>query len=187
MTEATPAMPTITHLHPHCTERTLNELAETLQSCVHDGASVGFFAPLTHDHALAYWQEALCELDKNRRWIWVAKIGGRIVGSVQLAISEKPNGMHRAEVQKLLVHLAFRRQGIGAALLKTMEEDALASGRELLVLDTRTGDRAESLYRRMGYCEAGLIPGYTKTPLGEPRSTSIYYKALKPSRSTADC
>lgn len=171
-------MTTITRLHPHCTGRTLDELADVLQSCVHDGASVGFFTPLGHEHAIQYWQEALREAVHGKRWIWIAQMGGRIVGSVQLAISDRANGRHRAEVQKLLVHSAFRRQGIAAALLKTLESEALADGRELLVLDTRTGDQAESLYRKMGYCEAGLIPGYTKTPVGEPRSTSIYYKHL---------
>ncbi|NQD38824.1 GNAT family N-acetyltransferase [Permianibacter sp. IMCC34836] len=171
-------MPTVTRLHPQCTDRTFDELADVLQSCVHDGASVGFFAPLGHEHAIQYWQEAVREAVHGKRWIWVAHSGGRIVGSVQLAISERANGRHRAEVQKLLVHLAFRRQGVASALLKALEAEALASGRELLVLDTRTGDRAESLYRRLGYCEAGLIPGYTKTPVGEPRSTSIYYKQL---------
>lgn len=173
-------MATICRLHPHCTERTLQELIEVLQSCVHDGASVGFFAPLSVEQALGYWHEALQECANDKRWIWVAQVGGRIVGSVQLAISDKPNGRHRAEVQRLLVHLAFRRQGIGAALLKALEQGALVSGRELLVLDTRTGDGAESLYRRLGYCEAGFIPGYTRTPVGEPRSTSIYYKHLTP-------
>lgn len=176
---AGPYMTTISRLHPHCTERTLQELIEVLRSCVHDGASVGFFAPLSVEQALGYWHEALRESAHNKRWIWVAQVGGRIVGSVQLAISDQPNGRHRAEVQKLLVHQAFRRQGIGAALLKALEQEALASGRELLVLDTRTGDGAEHLYRRLGYCEAGLIPGYTRTPAGIPRSTSIYYKHLR--------
>lgn len=150
-----------------------------LQSCVHDGASVGFFAPLTDQTARDYWHEALADIEQNKRWIWVAKMGGRIVGSVQLAVFNRPNGFHRAEIQKLLVHQAFRCQGIGAALLGRLEQDALANGRELLVLDTRTGDRAESLYRRLGYCEAGLIPGYTRTPHGLPHSTSIYYKHLR--------
>lgn len=174
------AMPTFSRLHPHCTERALIELIELLQSCVNGGASVGFFSPLSVETARRYWQEALAELADERRWIWIATLSGRIVGSVQLAICHKPNGFHRAEVQKLLVHSAFRRQGIAAGLLHELETAALAGGRELLVLDTSTGDSAESLYRRLGYCEAGLIPGYTRTPYGEPHSTSIYYKHLDP-------
>ena len=88
-------------------------------------------------------------------------------------------------MQKLLVHLAFRRQGIATALLRALETEALAGGRELLVLDTSTGDRAESLYRRLGYCEAGLIPDYTRTPYGQPHSTSIYYKHLRTAAGSA--
>ena len=174
-------MPTITRLPTDCTERSLEELADVLQSCVNGGASVGFFSPLQLQQALNYWREARTDMQAGKRWIWVARINGRIVGSVQLAVSDNANGRHRAEVQKLLVHQAFRRQGVAAALLNALEREAAASGRELLVLDTRTGDRAESLYRRLGYCEAGLIPGYTRTPAGEPRSTSIYYKALRAS------
>lgn len=178
-------MPTITRLSPDCTPRCYNELAELLQSCVNNGASVGFFAPLQSLQALSYWQETVADMLNGKRWIWVARVNGRIVGSVQLAICEKPNGYHRAEVQKLLVHLAFRRQGIATALLRALETEALAGGRELLVLDTSTGDRAESLYRRLGYCEAGLIPGYTRTPYGQPHSTSIYYKHLRTAAGSA--
>ncbi len=171
-------MPTITRLSPDCTARCHDELADLLQSCVNNGASVGFFAPLQPLQAKSYWQETIADMVNGKRWIWIARVNGRIVGSVQIAVCEKPNGLHRAEIQKLLVHLAFRRQGIATALLTALEQEALAAGRELLVLDTSTGDRAESLYRRMGYCEAGLIPGYTRTPYGEAHSTSIYYKHL---------
>ena len=53
--------------------------------------------------------------------LWVAEAEGKIVGSVQLAPSQKENGRHRAELQKLFVHSAFRGQGISTQLMAAAE------------------------------------------------------------------
>lgn len=43
--------------------------------------------------------------------------GRRIVGTAQLALGMRPNGMHRAEVTKVMVLREARREGIGRALM----------------------------------------------------------------------
>jgi ribosomal protein S18 acetylase RimI-like enzyme len=85
---------------------------------------------------------------------------------------------HRAEAQKLLVHSAARRRGIGQALLGAIERAAMDSGRTLLTLDTEQGSDAERLYRRLGYIEAGVIPRYAATTAGALIATVIFYKEL---------
>ncbi len=52
-------------------------------------------------------------------------------------------------------------------------------GRNLITLDTRTGDKAEPLYVALGYKRVGVIPGYSRD-LMEDRfdSATIMYKAL---------
>jgi acetyltransferase len=49
---------------------------------------------------------------------------GEVAGSVQLALVQKENGRHRAEVQKLLVHSRFRNQGLGRRLMDAIEREA---------------------------------------------------------------
>jgi GNAT superfamily N-acetyltransferase len=90
----------------------------------------------------------------------------------------KPNGSHRAEVQKLIVARPFRGQGIGAALMTAVEAAAREAGRWLLVLDTRQGDTAERLYRRLGWVEAGVIPDFALNSEGTADATVVFYKRL---------
>ncbi len=56
---------------------------------------------------------------------------------------------------------------------------ARSEGRTLVTRDTRTGDRAESLYRAISYTAAGVIPGYARHP-HTPRleSTTVFYKDI---------
>jgi GNAT superfamily N-acetyltransferase len=109
----------------------------------------------------------------------VARLHGRIVGTVQVDLATPPNQQHRAEVLKLLVHPLARRRGIARALMIAIELIARAEGRTLLTLDTWTGRAAELLYLSLGYVAAGVIPRYARaslTPDLEP--TTIMYKHL---------
>jgi ribosomal protein S18 acetylase RimI-like enzyme len=94
---------------------------------------------------------------------------------VQLNIATPPNQPHRADVNKLLVHRAARRRGIGEALMRAAA--ALARGRTLLILDTAS-DAAERVYERLGWSRAGTIPGYALLPDGTPYSTTFFWKQL---------
>ena len=121
------------------------ELAAILVDCVEDGASVGFLDPLDPEVARAWWQHAL---RADGTLTWVARDDeGAAVGVVQLRLVGYPNGSHRAEVAKLLVHRRARGRGAARALLAA---EPGRRGRRLLVLDTQTGSVAEGLYDR-GY------------------------------------
>ncbi len=53
--------------------------------------------------------------------MWAARTtDGRVIGTVSLAFSDKPNSRHRAELVKLMVHRDGRgRVGLGRTLLTT--------------------------------------------------------------------
>ncbi len=60
-----------------------------------------------------------------------------------------------------------------------LERHANEIGRGLITLDTRTGDKAEPLYRSIGYKTVGVIPGYCLDPVDDKLdSTTIMYKTL---------
>ena len=171
---------TISLLSADDVERHLRDLAALLHDCVHAGANVNFVLPFSVGDSLAFWRsKELPAVRAAMRMLWVARIGRRIAGTVQLDTDTPPNQPHRAEVTKLLVHPEFRRRGIARALMAALEEHAHGLGRRLITLDTRTGDLAEPLYASMGYARVGTIPGFCRDPLEDRlHATTIMYKTL---------
>jgi ribosomal protein S18 acetylase RimI-like enzyme len=159
-------------------ERSVGQLAELLADTVAGGASVGFLAPLDPARAAAWWRERAGAVAAGRLAVWAARAGERVVGTVSLALPDKPNSLHRAELVKLMVHRQARGQGLGRALLATAEQAAAAAGITLLHLDTETGSPAERLYRSAGWTRAGVIPDYAADPGGVLRPTTLYYKQV---------
>ena len=156
------------------------ELVELVQDAVGGGASVGWTqVPSTKD-ARNYWTEVLESVGRGERLLFVATDDHVCAGAVQLALTGKQNGRHRAEVQKLMVHSQYRRRGIAQALMERLENAAAARGLTLLVLDTRAGDPAEALYRRLGWQFAGSIPGYAQSTEGVYEANAIYWRRLAP-------
>ena len=154
-------------------------LSEILVDSVHHGASVGFLEPLDPADADAYWRRIERAVGEARCALLAAALGDDVVGTVQLDVDTLPNQPHRATVCKLLVHSAFRRRGVGEALMRALEGVALERGRWLLTLDTAT-EEAERLYERMGWTASGAIPKYALNPDGTLTATTFYWKELEP-------
>jgi len=156
----------------------LAELAALLVDAVAHGASVNFLAGFSQPEAEAFWTGQLPGIRAGATRLFVAHAGGRLVGTVLLFLAGQPNGPHRAEIGKMLVHSTMRRQGLGRALLVAAEAAALASGRTLLLLDTTSGSAGDLLYRSQGWVAVGQVPGHALTVEGEPSDTTIFYKRL---------
>jgi len=114
-----------------------------LDSVAH-GASVGFLADLDADAANLYFDQVLAGIRDGTHLLWLACERGQVLGSVQLVLCQKPNGLNRAEVQKLLVHSNARRRGIANSLMQRLEGEAAELQRGLLYLDTEAGSDAEA-------------------------------------------
>ena len=160
--------------------RDIDMLADVLHAVVHGGAGVSFVVPFSLDDARAFWRDSVLPgVKARRRRVLAARLGGRIVGTVQLDPAWAPNQRHRAEVLKLLVHPDARRRGIARSLMVALEELARDCGWTLLTLDTWTGRAGEQLYRSLGYTAIGSIPRYARgstTPELEP--STVMYKEL---------
>jgi ribosomal protein S18 acetylase RimI-like enzyme len=154
------------------------ELTLLLQDTVESGASIGFIPPVQTEEGSAYWSGVFAAMEAGDRILCAAFAGDRLVGAVQLGLEMRPNGLHRAEVMKLMVHRSARRHGIGRELMLHVEAVARRLKRTLLVLDTRSGDAAEQLYLRLGYTRAGSIPAYARSASGELHATVFLYKQL---------
>ena len=169
---------TLTELTADQLPQHLDDLTAVLQTTVEDGGSIGFLPPLSDADARAYWSDVAAALRGGGRILTLALLDGRVVGAVQLGLEMRPNGLHRAEVMKLMVHPVARGNGIGRQLMLRAESLARELGRTLLVLDTRCGDAAEQLYLRLGYTAAGIVPGYARSASGVLHDTVFMFKQL---------
>ncbi|MFD8422693.1 GNAT family N-acetyltransferase [Streptomyces sp. NPDC059466] len=154
------------------------ELAGLLTDTVDGGASVGFLAPLDHASAVVWWEGRAAAVSAGSLAVWVARSADRVLGTVGLALPDKPNSRHRAELVKLMVHREGRGRGLGRTLLTTAERAAAVAGVTLLHLDTETDSPAENLYLSAGWTRLGAIPDYATTPTGVLRPTTIFYKRV---------
>jgi acetyltransferase len=156
----------------------LRNLCELVRDAVSGGASVGWVTVPSEREASDYWRGVADQVQSGAMVVLVARAPSAVVGTVQLQLSARPNGAHRAEVARLLVHSRARRRGLGAALMRAIEGEALKHRVSLLVLDTRTGDPSQQLYEKLGYRLAGIIPNYARGTTGTLEPTSIMYKEI---------
>ncbi len=171
-------MPTLQQLTKPQAEASLESLVLLLQNVVDNGASIGFIPPLPTQEAQAYWTKVIANLEQGHLLLFVVLAEEQVIGTAQLALEMRKNGLHRAEVQKVMVHTEFRGRGIGRQLMDAVEAAAHTAQRTLLVLDTRRGDVAETLYQKLGYVQAGIIPGYASNATGGLDDTVLYYRIL---------
>ncbi|MBE2162947.1 GNAT family N-acetyltransferase [Acinetobacter oleivorans] len=153
-------------------------LSLLLEDSINSGASIGFLAPVEKNEVLNYWREINHKLAQGNSRLWIAIQEGKIVGSVQLSLVSKKNGIHRAEVEKLMVLTIARKQGIATLLLNELENFSREKGLHLLVLDTREDDVSELLYSKIGFVRVGVIPNFALSSNGNYDGTAIYYKKL---------
>jgi GNAT superfamily N-acetyltransferase len=151
-------------------------LSDILIACVAEGAGVSFLPPLAPEEARGFWRRTASAVAAGTHILLVGWSGGVLAGTVTLALATPQNQPHRADVAKLLVHPDGRRRGLARRLMERLEQEAGRAGRTLLTLDTRAGDRAEALYRAMGWIELGRIPGYALKADGTFDETLFFWK-----------
>ena len=183
---------TIERLTLPASEADVRGLARVLVDAIESGAAASFLATLTQAVAEKWWRETLADLAEGAV-ILVAREeasvgaetgahadGGAIVGTVHLLPAWAPNQPHRAEVAKLLVHRRARRRGLGTLLMRRIEDEARRAGFTLLTLDTKRGDPADGLYRRLGWTVVGTIPRFAVDTNGvTPHDAVLFYKDLE--------
>lgn len=158
----------------------LADFTEILCDVVNGGASVNFIAPFLPADAEQYWLGVAEKVQQKQSILLAALEDQTVVGTIQVALALQPNGPHRAEIQKMLVHSSKRRRGIATKLMQAAEEAALAQGRWLLFLDTERENGAAGFYEKMGYSRVGIIEQFALDYTGENFiDTVIFSKSLR--------
>ncbi len=66
-----------------------------------------------------------------------------------------------AHLDLLAVHPRFQRRGLGAWMLRWLEDSARVAGISVVYLEVReTNHAGRAFYRRLGYRRVGRVPGY---------------------------
>ncbi|MDH0866361.1 GNAT family N-acetyltransferase [Mitsuaria sp. GD03876] len=152
-------------------------LGELFFDVIDGGGSLGFLEDTDEAQMREYWESVFDALGPRQR-LWIAREDDHILGTVQLSICGKPNGRHRAEVQKLMVHRDARRRGVAARLMRTLELAAREASLTLLVLDTSAQSAAETFYQSQGFLRVGEIPFFAANPQGALEATALYWKRI---------
>jgi len=153
-------------------------LADLLIETVADNGSVGFMHPLAIADARAFWDGALQAAARGERIILCARRGDEVLGTGSLALVSAPSQPHRAELTKVMTTASARGSGVGAALVRALEQAARDHGRHLITLDASLVGGATRFYRRLGYRPAGDIPEFAYKPLGGLAATRVLWKLL---------
>lgn len=156
--------------------RDLRGLAEVTVACVAEGASIGWLHGLDVETACEWWRDLLA--DPGLRCLVARMDDGQVVGTVSLRLDQPETGRHRADVTKLLVDPAARRQGIAAALMAEAERVAATEGRTVLLLDTESGSVAETFYRAQGWTEFGRLEHHAARPDGVLAGSTFFVKTI---------
>jgi GNAT superfamily N-acetyltransferase len=156
------------------------DLTRVFRETVNNGSPLGFMPPLTENQSRTYWLSLLPELRAGTRVLVAAFSDDDLVGSGQLALSQRANSPHRAEIEKLFVAPSARGRGIGKALMEALHHVAREHGRSLILLNTRHGEAPEHFYKGLGYRVTGVIPGWTIGPAGERYDHVTLYLDLSP-------
>jgi ribosomal-protein-alanine N-acetyltransferase len=100
-------------------------------------------------------QRVLASLKNREANVAVAHEAGRGIGFVIAKYK-----LNEAHIHLLAVDANHRRRGVGAALLKWVEETALVAGIGLVYLEARVSNPgARKFYKAMGYKEFKIVPG----------------------------
>jgi GNAT superfamily N-acetyltransferase len=158
----------------------LPQLSQILADGFEAGAAFGFAPPPTAPDLASHWSRVADEVAAGLRHVLVASAGDELVGCVQLVPDRTPNGRHRGEVRTLAVRSTARKQGVAGRLLSALESLAADLGLSLLQLTTHVGLTAADVYRRLGWTELGVIPGYAVAPDGLLVGNVFFWKQIGP-------
>ncbi|MEU6497811.1 GNAT family N-acetyltransferase [Streptomyces sp. NPDC046984] len=126
--------------------------------------------PVTPKDVGTVFDQIVDALDPQRSRLLVATAEGVLAGWLLLRRDPHPLIAHCGVVNHVQSHTRFRRQGIGAALMRRVRGVARDEmGLERLGLTPRSGLGLEDFYRKLGWVEVGRWPGALWVAPGDDR------------------
>ncbi len=110
----------------------------------------------------------------------VAVVDAHVIGIMILSKEEHPLRQHSAQLGDVVVNPAFQRLGIAKRLFEESQKYAKENGVSLITVSCRGNTSAETVYKKLGFVEAGRIPNAIIEPWGEKLGFDevIFYLSL---------
>jgi RimJ/RimL family protein N-acetyltransferase len=157
----------------------LGALCEATNAAIIDGGGFGWVSPQARTSLESYFRGILLVPE---RVLFVGRLDGVIVGSVQLARPSRNNEAQAfaARLEHSYIAPYARGHGLARVMTQRVEEAARGLGYHLLNLDVReTQEPAIALYESLGYIRWGVHPCYARAG-GQTVRGIHYYKFLQP-------
>jgi ribosomal protein S18 acetylase RimI-like enzyme len=155
----------------------LEDLCEATVAAIEDGGGFGWIKAPALTVLENYWNGVLLVPERT---LFVARLNGRVCGSVQLVVPPRNNEAQGFAAQLTSNFLApwSRGHGLARRMIETVEEAARAAGFAVLNLDVRaTQEAAIGLYETMGFHRWGTHPAYARVD-GKVIPGHYYFKRL---------
>ncbi|MEM7626272.1 MAG: GNAT family protein [Planctomycetota bacterium] len=130
-------------------------------------------------------RQLLSEQDAARGDLWmIAESGRRVVGSLNVSRMRRSRLAH-VSLLGMTLRREFRGVGLGSAMMNALIEWAESHPvTELLQLEVYAdNERAQCLYRRVGFTEAGRIPRRMKFGPGDYKDAVVMYRDVSVSKA----
>jgi ribosomal protein S18 acetylase RimI-like enzyme len=157
----------------------LHALCEAAHAAIIEGGGFGWVQPPGRRALESYFRGVLLVPERE---LFVARLGGTIVGCAQLVRPPRNNEAQAfaASIMHAFIAPYARGRGLGRLMTKRLEEGARALGYQVLNLDVReTQAWAIRLYESLGYIRWGEHPAYARVG-GRTVRGLFYYKQLRP-------
>ncbi len=167
------------------TDDDLAALCEAADAAILDGGGFGWLNSPGRAGMQRYYRGVLLVPERE---LFVARLNGVVVGSVQLAQPSRNNEAQAFAATLLHAFVApyARRQGLGRMLVRAVEDHAKSAGFHVLNLDVRESQEAAiALFEAASYARWGTHPAYARVA-GRVIGGSYYYKPLKRPRGEGE-
>lgn len=143
---------------------TTPEIREVTKAAAPEAEAIARLLRQLTDKPVAFGEEELAAITQDpASHLFVASLENIIVGMVSVGVYHSPTG-RKAWIEDLVVDTAFRKRGIGGALVDSVQEYLAAKGRITLMLTSRTvRTAANAMYSNRQF---------------EQKETNVYKKEL---------
>ncbi|KAI1693108.1 acetyltransferase (GNAT) domain-containing protein [Ditylenchus destructor] len=172
-----------THAFVKLTSRDLQwlpALTNLLIDNVHQGATLGFLAPLSRYQARGLLAWGVRAAGPASRAVDRLRVRGTRPLAGRDPAVPVPAGQCAPSWggQRLMVHSQERSRGVAGQLMARVETAAATQGRFLLQLETCADSQAEAVFAHLGWQRAGQIPDHCHDAEGQLRAAALYWKRL---------
>jgi len=135
----------------------LDDFLEFINALVEEGAYIGKNRKVTREEEIDWLAHHLANVEKGRAISVVADVDGKAIGNSE--VGKGMEGNNHVGFLGIAISRDYRGLGIDLRMMETLIRESKDAGLKLLVLDVAArNDRANHLYRKVGFRDAGTIP-----------------------------